>query len=858
MKDFLKDLYKTLTNRIFITFLVICLLFYFIVARLFDMQVVNSQHYENQIKKTSTIPVRVKAPRGIIVDKYGRPIASNKSVRVVKIDYSMFSNDGKPIIARGDNNANQNKILVDSSDVGDLSTILYKLIKIFEKNNETYKDDFPISKTEPFEYLYDGNKKKEMRFINKELKLGEEYISADEAIKRLREDKTYNIPEEWTNIEARNVLSFLTYYRQNAFMLYSPIIIAQDISDTTAVAIAEYHTFFHGVSVESESVREYPYAESLSNLIGYTGKISQKELDEKESQGYKNNDLIGKTGLEASMEDYLRGKDGKNTIEVTNLNKRVGTIEQIEPQQGNTCVTNIDAELQHKVYKIIQDELKTVILNKLNRVSPFDEYISDVDILNSIAKGNNVNMKKIMESGENSYSHKFREIILSNYPDIDITDPDSVLLARKLFAEALDNEYLTKSDIIMIMREQSIITGDDEYFNSYLIGQISTITVLKDKIENDELTPQILGLDPFSASIVLVNVNTGAIIVSVGYPSYDNNIVLNLDYFNKVNGDNITTPLFNRPFRENIAPGSVFKIITAITGLETGTIDENTYVYDNVTFTDAGFPPSSCWRQAGHGAVNVVTALEVSCNYFFFQTAYNMISGENPFSSIRNMMHYMTEFGLNDKTGVEITESAIANDADIHISSPELKEIRKPDEPWSEGDTIRTAIGQSENAYTAAVMAKYIATVATKGVRHSLHLLDKIITSDGDLVKKQEPVVEKNLEISDHTWDLVFQGLRNVIVGERGTAVSVFKGFNIDVGGKTGTAQQDKSRPDHSTFGGFAPFDKPEVAIYVAVPNGDSKGTPAVASQLARKVFDLYFNTYTEPERPALANTLAE
>ncbi|MDR2939401.1 MAG: hypothetical protein LBV08_03670 [Clostridiales bacterium] len=834
-------------------------MFYIITARLFDMQIVNSQQYSNSIKTTSTKEVVVKAPRGNIVDKYGRPLAVNKSIRVVKIEYSMFSTTGAPIIARDltEGSEAQEGVLVDSeSEAGNLHSILYQLVKLLEANGEAYKDDFPISKTEPFEYLYDGNQKRELAFIEG-LGLGKEYIPAGEVIKKLRENDVYGIPEGWTDIEARKVLAFLVFYRQNMYTLYTPVTIAENVSDKTAVTIAENHTFYHGISVVTESVRDYPYGIYASNLIGFTRKISEEEFEERKGLGYTRDDMIGKSGLEASFEDYLRGKDGQNTIEVNRLNKKVGTVEQVDPQQGNTIVTNIDIELQKQVYEIMQQELKTVILNKIRRVSSLDPYISDSGIIQSIAKGNAVSIKKIMESGEGSYSFKARELILNKAPEIDVTESGGVEEAKNIIIESLEASELRNFDFVMIMREQSIITGDEEYFGRYADGFISTMAVLTDKIENNELTPQMLGLDPFSASVVMVNVNTGAVILAVGYPSYDNNLISNIEYFNNINTDSVTTPMYNRPFQENLAPGSVFKMISAITGLETGAINESSTYYDYVTFTEAGIPYSSCWSSTSHGSVNVLDALEVSCNYFFFETAYKMIGSENPYQSITNLNKYMTSFGLNDKTGVEIFESAITQEPGVpRISSPELKKHRKPDEPWTEGDTIRTAIGQSENSYTPAVMAKYISTIATKGIRYSLQLVDKAISPGGVIINQKEPIVEEVLDINPSTWELIFTGMRNVITGSRGTARTIFNGFNVEVAGKTGTAEQDKRRSDHSSFGGFAPFDNPEVAIYVSVPFGDSKGTPAVASSIARKVFDLYFNSSSGPEQLAPINTL--
>ena len=327
----------------------------------------------------------------------------------------------------------------------------------------------------------------------------------------------------------------------------------------------------------------------------------------------------------------------------------------------------------------------------------------------------------------------------------------------------------------------------------------------------------------------------------------------NVEYINKLINDP-TTPLINRAFNEKRAPGSTFKMISAVTALETGIVDKNFQVYDEVLFEDASFPPASCWNLSGHGYVDLVKAVEVSCNYYFFRTIYMLGNAKdgNKYNSIEHLNKYMAEFGLNEKSGVEIGE------ADSIMSSPEYKKIKYPDDfDWADGDTIRTAIGQYLNNYTPAVLAKYIATVANKGDRYKLHFLDRIESSNGVMTEKVEPVVENYVDIQDSTWDTIYEGMLQVTVGNNGTARRIFSDFPIEIGGKTGTAQESAIRKDHTSFGGFAPYDNPEIAIYVAIPFGDTKGTPAAASEVAREIIGKYMGLDSKVEYPVQTNSLA-
>ncbi len=424
--------------------------------------------------------------------------------------------------------------------------------------------------------------------------------------------------------------------------------------------------------------------------------------------------------------------------------------------------------------------------------------------------------------------------------------------------------------MLHVMYEQGLIQGDEDYIDRLLLGRLSVLQVIVDCLENGSITPQMTGLDPCTGSIIVSNINTGEILAAVGYPTFDNNQFVNTfnsEYFYKLNND-LTTPFVNRPFLEPRAPGSTFKMISAITALETDIINDKTIIYDYVSFTKAGVPYTNCWSSVSHGPINVVKALEVSCNYFFCDAIYNIgnVKEGTEKESIAALNKYMIAFGFNDPTGVEISERNQGNPPDrLTISSPEYKEAvekrQNPDAPpsrlkWYDGDTVKTAIGQANNNYTAANMAKYISTIATKGLRYRFHLVDKIETQKGALLEKVEPKVESKLDISPETWDSVYDGMIRVTEGSNGTAAYIFRDFPIRVAGKTGTAQENDKRNDHSSFGGFAPYEEPQIAVYVLIPFGDTVSLPAVASQIARDVIAEYMGLNMEPETPVKYNSL--
>jgi len=229
----------------------------------------------------------------------------------------------------------------------------------------------------------------------------------------------------------------------------------------------------------------------------------------------------------------------------------------------------------------------------------------------------------------------------------------------------------------------------------------------------------------------------------------------------------------------------------------------------------------------------------------------------------------MEFFGLNERTGVEIGELADTFNRERTpniMASPALKAFLhlRRDEfaprsqwDWFDGDTIRTAIGQSYNNYSSAMMARYIAQIANNGMRLPLHLVSSVRNYRGDIIKQTTPVPDYiGMEVSDSTWEVVQQGMLQATEGW-GTAASQFRGFPIRVAGKTGTAEQMiGTRLSHTSFGGYAPFDDPQIAVYVTIPFGDTRVMPAASTLIARDVIYAFLMRPTTTESPLPINVI--
>jgi penicillin-binding protein 2 len=326
----------------------------------------------------------------------------------------------------------------------------------------------------------------------------------------------------------------------------------------------------------------------------------------------------------------------------------------------------------------------------------------------------------------------------------------------------------------------------------------------------------------------------------VSYPSYDNNKISDYEYYQELLNDP-TKPLYPTATQGKTAPGSTFKMMSAVAGLEEGVITKNDRVTCTGTFTKVS-PNVACWISSyggGHGSINVVTAIAVSCNSFFNEVGYRLGITEDgsysPLQGVQKLSKYAAMFGLDTTTGIELIESkpSIPGTTTTGIVNP-----------------VTAAMGQEFNSYTPTQIARYIATLANGGTLYELTLIDRIYNSDGSLYLEQEPTITQVNEFKEGTIETVHEGMIEVTTGSRGTARTYYADFPILVGGKTGTAQENKQRASHAVFASFAPADDPEIAIVVAIPYSYTApfSSGYIVGTVARDLYGVYYDIYSETD----------
>ena len=750
-------------------------------------------------------------------------------------------------------------------NINDKNIMITNLIMTIESNGGEIVDELPISQEQPYYFLLEDED--EILSWKSSVSMSEEELDydAEESMQYLIE--LFGIPENISPSMQRKVEAVRYSLYLQRYKKYQPVTVAREINDEVIAAVEENLDKFPGVSVETESMRVYEDGEIFSNIIGYIRQISDTELQEYSEYGYTSGDIVGKTGIEKVMELELNGQDGKMLVEVDNMGRKISTLETEAPVSGDDVFLTIDKELQISAYNYLKDALADAIITRLTSELEKDVPVTLKQLFTSMIDSNNISVTEVMKA-EDGYQKVLKDIILAHDPDIDVTDSEDKTEAKQVLTNAVDNGTISYTTLIYVMIEQGVITADDNYKARIASGELTPFNVIIEKLESGDLEPAETGLEPCTGSVVVSDVNSGEVLALVTYPSYDNNELVNTfnnEYYNKLLEDP-TTPLVNRPLMQKKAPGSTLKMITAIAGLETGVITPDTQIRDKGVFKDAGTPYANCLiyslNGSTHGYVDVSHALEVSCNYFFYEVGYQLGNDtENPRSlkGITILDEYYDAFGLNSPTGVEIGESAPS------MASPSYKEeVIKWQNPeatssqtaWTSGDTIRAAIGQSVNSFSAASMNKYVATLANGGTRYKMHLLDKVKSSDGTVTEEVEETVENVLEIAPENLEAVYEGMLLVTQGSKGTLRNVFKDFPIDVAAKSGTAEENKNLSSHVWFVGFAPYDDPQIAVTVMIPFGDVTGSPAAV--VARNVIGEYMGLNYQSDSGYMENYLTE
>ena len=463
-----------------------------LIVQLFNLQIVHGAKYREESNTRLTRESTLEATRGEILDRSGNVLVSSSQ----KFNLELYK-------SKIDTNALNDSIL--------------KIIQVLEKYNVSYVDSFPI-KIDPFEYTIADTNLSNWKSNNGI----DENATAEEAFYKFK-DK-YKIQN--TDIsEIRKIIAIRYAIVQEGYSSTKSLTIAKDIPREAVAEFSEEGDEFPGINISVQPVRQYKQGTLASHILGYASKIGSEEYQKKKDE-YNQNDIIGKTGIEAVFEKYLKGKNGTKQIDMAVDGTITAEVVEKEAVAGSNVVLTIDSQLQ----KIAEEALKD-------------------------------NIEKIKNGG---------------------------------------------------------------FGKSY---------------------------DAKGGSCVVMNVKTGEVLAMASYPDYNPQSfadgISNEEW--KSYNENKSYPLLNKCIQSAYEPGSIFKMVTAIAGLESGNISLTEKINDTGVYKKYG-AEWKCWYYTdyhrGHGYLNVIGAIEKSCNFFFYETADRM--------GIDTLDKYATYFGLGRKTGIEL------------------------------------------------------------------------------------------------------------------------------------------------------------------------------------------------------------
>ncbi|MBE6643052.1 MAG: hypothetical protein E7615_05310 [Ruminococcaceae bacterium] len=413
----------------------------------------------------------------------------------------------------------------------------------------------------------------------------------------------------------------------------------------------------------------------------------------------------------------------------------------------------------------------------------------------------------------------------------------TLVIVEDLDGNRIDEYYKTEpipgKDVYLTIDIGLQITAEDSL--AYNVGYIrdkANQTIEKETKENtdengnllpDAEIPKYIGEDVTSGAATLVNPNNGEIYAIASYPTYDLSTYLE-DYSKLLNAEH--TPLFNRALLGTYEPGSTFKVGVAGAALENGVITPSTTIFDSGVYKYYPDFQPECWIYTahgyGHGNVNVISAIQHSCNYFFYDVGRQL--------TIEKMNAYMKDLGLGELTGIELPEKKGI------LAGPEYSS--SVNKVWVPGDTVQASIGQSDNNFTPLQISMYLSTIINGGNRYQAHLLYAVKEYGTDTVIYQPvPTVLNTVSLSEETLDVLKMGMKSVM--EQGTAAPVFADYPMEIGGKTGTAQVGTTRSHNGIFMAFAPYDNPQIVASCIIEQAGGSNDCGIT---IRRMFNDYFN----------------
>ena len=748
-------------------------------ATLYDLQINNGADYYEQSQRRVAETQTVESARGQILDRNGQVLVSNRVVYQVTLDTSLMKDEDKDAVTAAGSRRNDT---------------LLALIEAARAEGVEWTDNLPISKTEPFTFTtdtpyYTTSVDEEGEVVHTLTRLGRLALE----LGWLEEDPTLD-PEKAA--------------------APAPEPEEPGLLDR----IVDFFTGGGGEEPAPEPEEEEPYeppdAQALLGAMCRTfglrgaGAVDEEETPEGDIPPLNLGDLDPEDARAVAgvlYELYLRSTGVYQANEYVFAQEvDIDFISRVKEQSLPGVVIEATTVRQyHTPYAA----------HLLGRVTPI--FPEEVEYYTSLDEdGDGVPDYSLNDTvGRDGVEQAF-ESYLRGDPGMRTVERNA---EGKIVSETWLEEPEPGGNVVL-----TLDIGLQGYVEQVLAASVPAIDV-------EEETG--------GAACVVLDVDTAEVLTCASYPTYDITRY-NADY-NQYASDP-TMPLLNRALQGLYAPGSTFKMVTAVAGLETGIIEPDTEIEDLGRYTYWSSPQPMCWiywqRGTTHGWINVSEAIEVSCNYFFYEVGREV--------GIDVLVDYATRFGLGQYTGIELFEEKGV------MASPEFTESLGG--TWYEGSVLSVAIGQESSQFTPVQLANYIATLVNGGTRNAVHLLKEVKSGDFSQVEyTYEPQVLGTIEIETENLQAVKAGM--LALTTQGSVSQHFRDLPFQAGGKTGSAQVDDQTDANAIFVCFAPYDDPEVALALVVERG---GSGSELGAMAADILSYYFSVQETRDEAPQENTL--
>ncbi|MCR4655418.1 MAG: penicillin-binding protein [Lachnospiraceae bacterium] len=426
IKEFLKN---TIVSRLFILLLVIFVLFFLLIRRLFVLQIIDGEKYLNNFTLKIKKEITLNSARGNIYDRNGKLLAYNELAYSVTIEDNYESS---------------------SSKNSDLNSTILKTINIVEGHGDNIISGFNIILGEDGNYEFTLSDSKLLRFLADvygyksvdDLKYEERNSTPEEVIEYLCESRNYGIGtyrinedgerefvpmEGFSKEEILKIITVRYSLSTNSYQKYLATVIADDVSDETVAAVMENKNTLQGVDIEEKLLRRYNDSEYMAHILGYVGNASQEDLSElsESSHEYTITDTVGKAGIEKAMEEYLQGVKGKDVVFTDNVGKIIETSEHVDPVAGDDVYLSIDADLQRSIYNLMEQKLSGILVSKIVNVKEYDNSVVKSslmmipidDVYYALFNNNVIDITRFQEKNAHPYEQKVYEAFLIKQAD---------------------------------------------------------------------------------------------------------------------------------------------------------------------------------------------------------------------------------------------------------------------------------------------------------------------------------------------------------------------------------------------------------------------------------------------------------